>query len=346
MRLTVPFIVASLALAIPVAAQDGVDVRTVVRDAIRTIRPRSYQGRNSGPEQSERFSRKLKMGRDGRVSIANIAGDIVVTAGAGDEVSIEAVKRTHGDRSELENVHINVEERPGRVDVRTESDYYRGDRNRRGGRVSVDYTVTVPASAALDVHSVSGSVKVTGVHGTVRAETVSGDVITTDTLRLESARSVSGDVSLAGAMGDGDLLAGSVSGNITVKGVRVRGLDANSVSGGVTLSDVTCDRLAVKTVSGDVAYAGAMLKAGRYEITTHSGGVRLTLANPAGFEFTANSFSGSIRSDLPMTIGGRSDRDTDLRRNRGNHTMQATYGDGSATLTIRTFSGDIVVGKR
>jgi DUF4097 and DUF4098 domain-containing protein YvlB len=346
MKPTVPFIVASLALAIPAAAQDGLDVRALVRDAIETLGSGSYQGRNTGPEQTERLTRKARIGRDGRVSIANISGDIVVTAGAGDEVSIEAVKRTRGDRRELENVSIHFEERPGRVDVRTEGTYDRGDRNRRGVGVSVDYTVTVPASAALDLHSVSGSVKVTGVHGTVRAQTVSGDVATADTPRLESARSVSGNVSLTGASGDGDLAAGSVSGNITVTGAKARSLDANSVSGSVTLTDVTCDRLAVKTVSGDVAYAGTILKAGRYEITTHSGGVRLALANPAGFGFTASSFSGSVRSELSMTIGGGSDRDANLRWNRGRRTMEATYGDGSATLTIRTFSGNIVVGKQ
>jgi hypothetical protein len=73
------------------------------------------------------------------------------------------------------------------------------------------------------------------------------------------------------------------------------------------------------------------------------------LANPAGFELNASSFSGSIRSDLPLTIGGDSSvRDGNSRRSRdsGPHNMRATFGDGSATLTIRTFSGDVVIGKR
>jgi len=79
--------------------------------------------------------------------------------------------------------------------------------------------------------------------------------------------------------------------------------------------------------------------------------VRLALANPSGFELNANSFSGSIRSDLPLTIGGDSARDRDSSRGRrrdGNdsHTMRATFGDGSATLEVHTFSGDIVISKR
>src|SRR4051812_48546282 len=100
MRLTLPFAIAGLVLASSAAgAQDGRE-RIVRRDVVRTVRAGAYQGRDRGAEQTERFSRKVKVGRDGRVSIANIAGDIIVTGGSGDEVSIEAVKRTRGDRSE------------------------------------------------------------------------------------------------------------------------------------------------------------------------------------------------------------------------------------------------------
>jgi len=351
MRLTAPFVIAGLAMvAWPALAQDN-DHRIVLRDLVRTLRSGAYQGRNTGPEQTERFSRKLKIGRDGRFSLANIAGDIVITGGPGDEISIEAVKRTRGDKSELARVQITVDEHPGRVDVRTEGEQNRTDRNRRMDHVSVDYTVTVPASVVVDVRSVSGSVKVTGVHGALRAETVSGNVTTADTPRLETARTVSGDVSITGAAADGDLTAASVSGNVTAKGLKARGLDLGSVSGDIIVSDVTCERLGAKSVSGNVEYAGAIVKTGRYEINSHSGTVRLLLASPAGFELNANSFSGSIRSELPLTIGGdaaRRDGNTSRgRRDAANsHSMRATFGDGSATLVVRTFSGDIIIAKR
>jgi DUF4097 and DUF4098 domain-containing protein YvlB len=347
MRRTLLFVIAGLVTAaVPTGAQDA-DHRIEMRDGVRRATARAYQGRNTGPEQTERFSRKVRVGRDGRVSIANISGDIVVTGGSGDEVSIEAVKRTRGGQGELAGVQIDVEERAGRVDVQTS---HRG----RNDRVSVDFTVVLPATASLDVHSVSGSLKITGVRGSVRAETVSGNVTTTDTPRLEAAKSVSGDVSLTGAAADGDLSAASVSGNVTAKGLKARGLDLGSVSGDISLSDVSCERLTIKTVSGGVEYAGSIVKNGRYEINSHSGTVRLLLDNPSGFELNANSFSGSIRSELPLTIGGDTrDRDPRDDRNRGrrrddsnSHNMRATFGDGAATLSVRTFSGNIIISKR
>jgi Putative adhesin len=343
MRLSLPFVIAGLALAAPAGAQDT-DPRVVVREVVRVASARAYQGRSAGQDQTERVSRKVRVGRDGRVTIANISGDIVVTGGGGDEVSIEAVKRTRGDRSELANVEVVVEERAGRVDIRAE--HGRSDRGRRGDSASVDFTVTVPASASVDVHSVSGSVKVSGVRGSVRAESVSGNVTTSDTPSLELAKSISGDVSLTGAAAEGDLSAGSVSGNITAKGLKARGLDLNSVSGDVLLTDVSCERLTIKSVSGDIEYTGSIVRTGRYEINTHSGGVRLTLSNPPGFELNANSFSGTVRSDLPLTIGGDSSGDRSSRGRREMHNMRATFGDGSATLNIHTFSGEIVIAKR
>lgn len=350
MRLTAPFVIAGLVLvAAPAVAQDG-GHRIVLRDLVRTFRSGAYQGRNHGPEQTERFTRKIKIGRDGRFSLTNISGDITVTTASGDEVSIDAVKRTRGDNSELARVQITVDERGGRADVRTEHEQNRGDRNRQSDHVSVDYTVSVPASASVELHSVSGTIKVSGVHGSLRSETISGNVVITDAPKLEVAKTVSGDVSLTGITTDGDLTAASVSGNVRAKGLKARGIDLGIISGDISVSDVTCDRLVVKSVSGSVEYSGGIAKGGRYEINAHSGTIRLLLANPAGFELNANSFSGSIRSELPLTIGGdaarRNDRPRGRRDMNNNHSMRATFGDGSATLLVRTFSGDIIIAKR
>jgi DUF4097 and DUF4098 domain-containing protein YvlB len=341
MRPILMLVLAAFAAGAPAAAQGHGGDRIAVRDRARLAAGRAYQGRNRGPEQTERMSRRLRIGRDGRVAISNISGEITVTGGSGDEVSIEAVKRTRGDRGELARVRIDVDERPGRVEVRT--DYERNWTN-RSGDVSVDYTVTVPSSAAVDLKSVSGTVKVSNVQGAVRAESVSGDVVTSSTPRLELAKTVSGDVSLGGVTTEGDLSATSVSGSVSARGLKARGLELGSVSGSVTITDAACDRLDGKTVSGNIEYAGSLARAGRYNINSHSGTIRLTLAGDTGFELTASTFSGNVRSDLPITIGGSSR--SGGRRFGPGRDIRGTFGDGSATLAIRTFSGDIVIIKR
>jgi DUF4097 and DUF4098 domain-containing protein YvlB len=312
-----------------------------VGDRVARAMARAYQG--NGPEQTERFSRRIKIARDGRFSISNIAGDIVITGGPGDEVSIDAVKRTRGSSGSLASVRIEVDGRPGRVEVRTLH-------TARNDRVSVDYTVIVPTGVAVEARSVSGDVKVGSVQGSVRAETVSGNVTAASTPKLELAKSVSGNVELTDGGTDGDLAASSISGDIRARGLKAHGIDLRSVSGDMRLIDVTCDRLSAQSLSGGVEFTGTLAKSGRYDFGSHSGSVRLTLSGTTGFEFSGNTFSGSIRSDLPLTIGGTADpsRGGQGIRSRGRnaHAIQGTSGDGSAVLTIRTFSGDIVISRR
>ncbi|HUK37435.1 MAG TPA: DUF4097 family beta strand repeat-containing protein [Vicinamibacterales bacterium] len=304
-----------------------------------------YQGRNRGVEQTDTVSRKVRIGRSGQVTIQNVSGTIVVTAGSGEDATIDAVKRAHGDRSELDRVGIVIEEHPGRVDVRTD---YRGQGFFGGTNASVDYTVVVPDGASVDLKSISGDVKVTGVKGSVRIQSISGSVSAVSAPRVEFAKTVSGNIDLSGVAFDGDLTASSISGDVRAMGLKTRSLDVNTVSGDVSLREASCERFNARSISGSVEYSGALETNGRYEVNSHSGGVRFTLAGSTGFELNASSFSGGIRSDFPLTIGG--EKNPDVRsggRRRGpGDSILGTFGDGSARLTLHTFSGQIVIGKR
>jgi len=348
MRPTLLIVTAAFAACTCTTAASGQTVDAhAMRDATVTTARSAfhgpYQGRDRGPEQTDRFSGKYKIGRDGRVSVQNISGDITVTGGSGDEVSVDAIKRTHGDRGTLGDVRIQVDNAANRVDIRTE--YPRMSHT----NVSVDYTLTVPNGASVELHSISGSIKVTGVKGSLRVETVSGGVTASDTPNVELAKTVSGDVSLSGVSTDGNVTAGTVSGTVTARGLKAKRLDLSSVSGDMTLTDVVVTSVHAKSISGGFEYSGAIQKSGDYDVNVHSGTIRFTLANPSGFYLNADTFSGSIRTDFPVTIGGKatpSSDDRSLRRMRMGQSISGTNGDGSATLTLRTFSGNIVISKK
>jgi len=347
----VPVALLMLGGPVPAGAQSNIDEarRAAQRAYRRTLADARelYQGRQ-GPEQTETFSRRIRLGREGRVSISNISGSITVTATSGDEMSIDAVKRARGDRSSLGRVNIIVEEHPGRVDIR--SDYGRPpfpDRLFRDDNVAVDYTVVVPVGASLEVNSISGRIKVDGVRGNTRMGSVSGNISSSNTPNVEYLRTVSGEVDLASISHDGSLSVSSVSGNLDLNGVKARSLDLSTVSGEIRLRDAVVERLSAKGVSGGLEYAGMLVRNGRYEVNSHSGNVRFTLADATGFELNASSFSGSVRSDFQMTIGGDRSQDIGARRGRPrNESVRATFGDGSASLNLRTFSGNIVITKR
>jgi len=297
-----------------------------------------------GPQETEKFSRTFKVGKAGSLELSNISGDVTITAGPGDDIVVNAVKRVRVSDSaeakqQLGYVTIEAVERGGgRVEVRT--NYQQGQRHIR---VSVDYTVTVPTTCSVNVRSISGDVKVTGVKGELRTESVSGDVIATDAGQLAQVKSISGDVDITSAVSTGDASISSISGDVTVKGLKAKGLDSSTISGELRLTDVACDRAMIKTISGDVDYNGPLAKSGRYEIKSHSGDVRVTMPEAVGFELDASTFSGSVKSDLPVTFKS-------LGSEEGRHTprksLKGTYGDGSVFLILSSFSGDITIAKK
>jgi DUF4097 and DUF4098 domain-containing protein YvlB len=306
-----------------------------------------FQESRSGPESSDRWTRTFKVGPSGSLDLSNISGDIVITGGSGDEIRVEAVKSVRGrDTAEtkrhLDAVTIDATERAGRVEISTT--YPRSQNNIS---VDVDYTVQVPAQTSVSIRSVSGDLQLTGVKGEARLETVSGSVITSNSGQLARVKSVSGDVSVADG-GSGDVLSlGTVSGNLVAKRLKARSLELQTVSGDVLLTDTICDRVLAKSVSGDVHFGGPFAKAGRYEFNTHSGDVRVAVQGGAGFEITANSFSGDLRSDLPLA--GRGNAAAEPAGDDGRHhgprrqELRGTFGDGSALVTVQTFSGDVLV---
>ena len=123
------------ALVVPAFAEphDPADARRLkAKTKVREAWSAKYQDTRHGPEVIERFTKAVKVGRTGALDLSNIAGDIVVTGGAGDEVRIEAVKRARsrdGDDAKqlLDELRIDVIETTNRVEVRTQ--YPRNRRN-------------------------------------------------------------------------------------------------------------------------------------------------------------------------------------------------------------------------
>jgi len=340
------FTLAALATpAAPAAAQMLPErIHAIINDRVEMVRTARYQqGRE---EQTSRETKTVKIGADGELSLSNIAGDIVVTRGNGGDATIDIVKsaraRTADEAREMLGlVNVTVTERAGRAEVKTV--YPPGDEMRRNNRrninVSVAYTVTAPAGTRLTMNSISGSIRVSDIKGDVSANSISGTVRIANGGRIAAAKSISGDVEIIDTQTDGAIDVQSVSGGVTLRKVSARRIEVGSVSGSVTIQDIQCDRVEAHSVSGGVEFGGTLAKGGRYELNSHSGDVRVVLAGSTGFELEANSFSGNIHSDLPLKLQGSDDQG---RR----RSIQGVFGDGSAVLSLTTFSGSVVISRK
>lgn len=307
-----------------------------------------YLEARQGPEQTDRTVRVFKVGAAGALDLSNISGDVRVTGDGGTEIRVEATRRVRDrDADEarrlIDQLRIDFTQVGDRIEVRTQYPRRTGRSRERGTSARVDYVVSVPAGAAVAVKTISGDTSVSGVSGEVRAESVSGDVGVTATPNVTLAKTVSGDVTARDIGGAATLSLGTVSGSVVASGLKARTLDCGSVSGDIQLSGVQVERLQAKSVSGNIEFGATLIRGGRYEFGSHSGDVRVVLGSDTGFELDASTFSGTVRSELPITLrsnGSRGDR------RASNRTIQGTFGDASAILAIQTFSGTIVISRR
>ena len=310
--------------------------------------------------QTEELVRTIPMEPGGRLTLRNIEGGITVTGVDGDDLTIRATKRAGrrgGDDDALDRVEIEIEERGNRVVVETEYPGHRrsfleslrdllggGRRDRREPFVAVDYRVAIPRDAGVTIESFAGDVTVEAVDGETRVETVSGDVRLTALARLVAVESFAGDLELTDVRAGGALTARTVSGRIDIQKVRAPRLEVNAFSGAVALAGVESRRVEVETVSGLVAFDGFLASDGRYGVRSHSGRILLTVPDGSAFELEAESFSGGLRSDVPILAGpGGAVRQATIL-GRGYRAIRGAAGGGAGTrLELSTVSGDIVI---
>jgi len=345
------FVVFTLGLFAAVPASGQVYPERVPSARLQAAQPRERQrqdrDQNGREDQTERTTRTVRIGATGELDVANIAGDVNISRGTGQDATIEIVKTARGPSAEdartmLGMVQVEVTERSGRAEVRTR--YPSGDEmrgaNRRNVNVSVTYTITAPAGARITAHSISGNVSARDLHGELTLESVSGNVVIMNGGRVAGAKSISGNVEITGADIDGSLDASSVSGTVSARRIKARQLSLNTVSGNLAAEDVDASRVELQAVSGNIDLIGTLARGGRYTVSSHSGEIKVMVSGNIGFELDATTFSGSIRSDLPLT-GGTPDS-----RGRRQREVRGVYGDGSAVLDLNTFSGSVVISKR
>ena len=86
-----------------------------------------------------------------------------------------------------------------------------------------------------------------------------------------------------------------------------------------------------------IGFNGMQIGAGsKFNLETLSGGIEVFLPANAAFELDAETFSGHVRSDFPITMQGKiSPRE-----------LRGVVNNGGATLRLKTFSGSIYIRKK
>ena len=198
--------------------------------------------------------------------------------------------------------------------------------NRYGSNTSISYEIVVPDDTKVKSHTGSGSQEISGVTGPVEVGTGSGSLKLTDVGGAVSARSGSGSIIADGIAGSFEAHSGS--GKVRLTQTAPGDVVVITGSGSSELHGVV-GALRVKAGSGRIVVDGQ--QTGAWNLDTGSGSVRVSLPEGAAFELDAESSSGGINIEHPLTVQGKISK----RHLRG------TVRGGGELLAIDTGSGSI-----
>lgn len=169
-------------------------------DGILNGKQYSYADTNTAQtvklDESERFEQIYPLNANGRVSVSNVNGSIVIEAWDNPQVKLEAVK-TADSREALAEVEVEVDARPDSFSV--EADYRDNVRNGKGWKsyrkLEVQFRLMVPRTAVLDeIETVNGSVAVSNFTNYTKVSAVNGDVRATNLRGNANLETVNGTV--------------------------------------------------------------------------------------------------------------------------------------------------------
>lgn len=191
-------------------------------------------------QRTERFDWSGAVAAGKTVTIQNVNGEVSAAPATGGSVEVVAVKESR--RGDPAAVRIEVRETADGVTICPvypgQSKCGRQERDRDDDdRVSVDFTVRVPAGVHLEAATVNGRVEARGLTGDVRVSTVNGG-IEVDAAGVVEARTVNGSIEAASGRSSwrGTLDFATVNGSIdlTLPAAVAAEVDAKTVNGGLT----------------------------------------------------------------------------------------------------------------
>lgn len=269
-------------------------------------------------DQTVTFS-KDEIAEYNTISLGSISSDITVTEGDTFEAHL------YGQYRGTQEIELVADQSGKHLEVKVRRKGSAFSFNIFGSNMKLDVTIPKSFSDKLSLSSTSGEINMViddKELTELTASTTSGDIYCKIKSAEMNGSSTSGSVTFITEAGNMDV--GTTSGNVNCT------TQAGDIHAGSTSGDVTC-----KTDAGDI---NASTVSGGVEIfcndfdkivaDTTSGGVELTVSKDSSFKINFDSVSGSLDSNLPLSV-----------KSSGKRHFEGTYGSGEGVIDVDTTSG-------
>ena len=171
---------------------------TSVQNTAPTVQVIPAAAETRALDETEKFDQTYPLNPNGKVSLSNVNGSIVVEAWDRNEVKVEYTK-TADTKERLSDVEVKINSRPDALSVETNYDNWKQNNNsdhwRNGRKLQVDYHLMVPRGASLnEIETVNGSVTVSNFVNFTKISAVNGAVNASNLRGTANLSTVNGEV--------------------------------------------------------------------------------------------------------------------------------------------------------
>lgn len=261
-------------------------------------------GETPGPLITDEFNQSYPVGSTTSITVENVNGDVRVNGSEGEEIQVQAIRRTQFGRAELDRVSISVTQN-GVMTVRTVHPS-------PAARVSTDYTISVPLRMSVTrIVSSNGQIFLDGVQGNAALETSNGRINVSNHRGDVSARSSNGEIRLTG----------------------VQGAATARTSNAPVIVEDTAAIAGIETSNG-IIRAEVLAVNNAFTLQTSNARIDLMISPFVNADLDMSTSNGqiTISGDVPTTA-----RETTPTRFVG------SIGSGGPVITVRTSNGNINV---
>ena len=244
------------------------------------------------------------VGPNANVSVDTQYGAVSVKPGSSDEVVVTATLKS-------DNVEVDQQQNGNRIDIA--SHLLQGSDQQTG---RVDYELTIPADATLNLRSSTGPLSAEHLHGDLTMEGADAAV---------NIHNVD----------NGHVYVRTMRGAITLSDVSNGHIELSSISGDIHLKAVTGPLVQVSSGRGNIFYDGDFGSSGEYKFSTHRGDIEALVPADVSADFRAHSVLGRVRHDFPLQAK-HSRYATEAGRS-----FFGTAGKAASEVELRSFSGRI-----
>ncbi|MFY9559242.1 MAG: DUF4097 family beta strand repeat-containing protein [Terriglobales bacterium] len=247
---------------------------------------------------------RFTVGPKANVSVDTQYGAITVKPGGPSQVIVVAVLQS-------DKVEVDHSQKGSRVEI--ESHLLSGA-DRQSGRV--DYEVTIPPDANVNLHSTTGP---------LTAERLRGDLTFEGAAAPVEVRNVS----------NGHVHIKTISGPITLTALHAAHVEITSISGDVHLNSVTGPLVQVNSGSGKIFFDGDFGSGGDYNFMTSTGDIEALVPASASADFRAHSMHGQVQKDFPL------EPEQHIRTSEIGSSFFGTVGKAASRVVFRSLGGKI-----